>query len=131
MSYDLIECDTPDEFFEAYEKMKDKEGYWIGYFYGKNDETTGLSWCPDCRGADPHIVPSLEKFWEDKLVVKANVTRDEWKGNAEHPFRTHPQLGCKGVPTIIVFEKDEQLVKVDDHSLLDDEKVKELLVKYK
>ena len=131
MSYEKIDCETPDDFFEVYEKMKDKEGYWLGWFSGKVDEATGISWCPDCIAADPHIIEALEKFWEDKLVVKATVTRDEWRGNTEHPFRKHTQLGLQGVPTLVVFQKDAQLMKVDDDGLQDDEELEELLTMYK
>ena len=46
-------------------------------------------------------------------VLKGIVTRDEWRGNADHPYR-QPPFGAQGVPTMVLFEGTNKLHAVDD-----------------
>ena len=79
-----------------------------------------------------NIEKALEEHWKGKKVVKCVVaTRDEWKGVTDHPYRTNPSLGLVGIPTVIVLQKDAQLLKVDDEEGLSNESdLEELLTTY-
>ena len=129
MSSSKSEFTSTDDFFEFFKTMVDSEDYWLALFSGTVNPVTGDSWWGDCVRAEPHISKTLhiffkfyltlflfidkaiEEHWGDKTFVKCVVTRDEWKGNTEHPYRTHPQLGITGVPTLVIFQKGAQLIK--------------------
>ena len=41
------------------------------------------------------------------------VSRDEWKGNAGHPYRNHPLIKASGVPTIVLIHDGHIVMKAD------------------
>jgi hypothetical protein len=92
---------------------------------GAKDETTGKSWfvrsfcrlfllkhnvnqskrvdvfrCPDCESAEPVIHAALNGLEAPVTLIYAPVVRSEYRGNASHPYRVHPQLKLKAVPTL-------------------------------
>jgi len=44
-------------------------------------------------------------------IAVASVTRDEWIGNKEHPYRNHKAFKCNGVPTLILFDGDKEITR--------------------
>ena len=58
-----------------------------------------------------HIVEVAENY--GRAVLKGTVTRQEWRGNAKHPYRQAP-FKAQGVPTMVLYEGTKQLHKVDD-----------------
>lgn len=93
-------------------------------FTGEN----GQRWCPDCRKgawelknvllcgchsstsisdlllrfctADPIIYAALDKK-KDAILLEAPVARNDYKGNPEYIYRTHPLIAVTAVPTLI------------------------------
>ena len=57
---------------------------------GAIDESTGKSWCPHSNYAKPYIDSLLNDIGDRRRVVEAFVTRSEWKGNSDHPYRQAP-----------------------------------------
>ena len=55
MDGNTIECNTPEEFDKVYNEMKEKDEYWVAWFYGGVDAATGEGWCDDCVKAEPTI----------------------------------------------------------------------------
>jgi hypothetical protein len=71
---------------------------------GENVPETGKSWCPDCVKADPLIQKALSNDPEVTLL-ECPVPRSTYKGNPNHPYRTHKQIQLQGVPTLIRWTK--------------------------
>ncbi|KAI9277791.1 hypothetical protein BY458DRAFT_85564 [Sporodiniella umbellata] len=67
-------------------------------FFGTEAVETSESWCPDCVIADPLVRKALIPV-KDALLLEAPVgLRNDWKGNATHPYRT--QFGVSAIPTL-------------------------------
>jgi thiol-disulfide isomerase/thioredoxin len=64
------------------------------------DPETGQSWCPDCVSVRARLEALFEKLPAGVTVVEAPVTREEWRGNAGHPYRAAP-FGAQGVPCLL------------------------------
>ena len=58
-------------------------------FSGAFDEN-GESWCIHTNQARPYIEKFLYKIDGKYQTVEASVTRGEWKGNSDHPYRQAP-----------------------------------------
>ena len=43
------------------------------------------------------------------------MTRSEWKGNSDHPYRTAP-YNVQSVPAILLFDGDEVIFQIEDLS---------------
>ena len=81
------------------------------------------SWCPDCDVARPSIDEWLKKV--SRNVFKGTVqTKEEWVGNASHPYKLHHIIKARGVPSLILFEGQQELLRIDD---LDDFKNDEMM----
>ena len=119
-----------DAFFSKFEDLKATDKYWIAYISGSTDEQ-GVSWCSDCNTAKPILEQAFESSLGDKTLVKATVTRDEWKGNKDHPYRTHASLKLGGVPTLVVLKGAHQLAKLEEGELFELETVEEVLSTFK
>ena len=78
------------------------------------------------------IEQALKEHWGGKKVVKIVVpTKDEWKGNPDHPYRKHASLGLSGIPTLVILQKDNQLLKLDDEEgLCNPDDIQEFLEAY-
>jgi len=73
---------------------------------------TGKSWCPDCVEAEPLIHEALSKV-PDHILLECPVLREEYKGNPDYPYRTHPQLKIKSVPTFIHWTQNGPRERLD------------------
>ena len=62
---------------------------------------TGKSWCPDCVNVQGELDQILQGTKGPLLY--ATVTRQEWRGQAQHAYRSHPGLRVGGVPTVLQF----------------------------
>ena len=92
-----------EAFFEEYAKLTASGDMFILHFTGTVRED-GSSWCPDCVEAKP-VINSVKA--ETKLnFVRASVTREEWLGNKEHPYKKHPVLAVAGAPSLLLCQKD-------------------------
>ena len=82
-------------------KIKDIESKHSGkpifiLFYA--EKTDGISWCPDCRRAEPIIISALEKLCPNSILVVVNVNKAEYKSSTNYSYREEPFL-LKCVPT--------------------------------
>ena len=59
----------------------------------------------------------------DKILADENcpqvlygqvVERDSWVGKADHPFKTHASFKARGVPTMMMFQDGQEMIRVDD-----------------
>ncbi|CDS08109.1 hypothetical protein LRAMOSA02058 [Lichtheimia ramosa] len=75
-------------------------------FFGTEKPETNESWCPDCVVADPLIRKAiLTHAPENALLLEAPVGhREDWKGNASHPYRTRFNLSA--IPTLFRWTKE-------------------------
>jgi thiol-disulfide isomerase/thioredoxin len=65
------------------------------------DKTNGKSWCGDCRRAEPVLAEVFNRHWRDVIVVVFDVDRQAYRHPSKrHPYRLHPQVGLKCVPTL-------------------------------
>ncbi|CAG8565077.1 10269_t:CDS:2 [Acaulospora morrowiae] len=110
--------------YEQFDKMIDKTVKENGkniyvLLFGTEDPSTGSSWCPDCVIADPLIRRhfSNEAHPESVLVEVPVGTRSQYKGRPDNPYRTHPRIQLKAIPTLIKWSANGS----DDKSLVEDE----------
>ena len=71
-----------------------------------DDPATGESWCGDCRRAKQPMHEALSQVAGHVVVLNCPVTRAEYKGNAEHPYRTDERLQLTAVPTLYRWTAD-------------------------
>ncbi|KAK7322629.1 hypothetical protein VNO77_26018 [Canavalia gladiata] len=84
-------------------------------FLADIDPATSLSWCPDCVRAEPVIYKKLEASSEDIVLLRAYVgDRPTWR-NPAHPWRVDPRFKLTGVPTLIQWENDAAIGRLEDH----------------
>ena len=89
----------------------------MALFTGSKDPATGESWCDDCQAADPVIDAAKPKLKHNLLVVHVGQ-KEDWKGNPENPWRTHPKTMCTGVPTLIRWEQGSEMVRLVEDQLM-------------
>ncbi|RKP24717.1 hypothetical protein SYNPS1DRAFT_2118, partial [Syncephalis pseudoplumigaleata] len=68
---------------------------------GSPSPATGLSWCPDCVDADPHIRTAIEALPDSLLILCPVGDRAAWKNQPQHPYRCHPAIALTAIPTLI------------------------------
>ncbi|XVF33766.1 hypothetical protein REPUB_Repub17cG0196300 [Reevesia pubescens] len=90
-------------------------------FLADKDPSTSLSWCPDCVRAEPVIYKKLETEAsaedEDVALLRAYVgDRPTWR-NPQHPWRLHPTFKLTGVPTLLLWDWENDAIKarLEDH----------------
>ena len=112
------EFKTVEDFTAAFDKATETGDKFIVYLTGElnisNADGSFNSWCPDCDVARPSIATYLDKN-TTRTVVKALVqTKEEWVGNASHPYKAHPLIKAGGVPGMLLFEGKNVLHRVED-----------------
>ena len=109
-----IDFNDTEAFKGAFNEHAATGNKFIAIFTGSINEETNESWCPDCVQAKPSITRIVDTAANSgRPVLKGIVTRDEWSGNAAHPYRQAP-FGANGVPTMVLYEGTNPLHKVDD-----------------
>ena len=92
----------------------------------------GFSWCSDCVD----VKPFLNKTVEDNQSANPDCTvligvvdhRNDWVGVSDHLYRTHPLFKVGGVPTMLLFEGTNELMRVDDQAQFGDEELMKMFV---
>ena len=51
----IVEAASPEEFVKIMNEQKEKDDYWLAWFYGGFDAELGEGWCDDCVRTEPHI----------------------------------------------------------------------------
>ena len=105
---------TTETFRSAFDTQAASGNKFLVIMTGAIDEATNESWCSDCVEAKPQIDRIIAAATAgSRKVLKGIVSREEWSGNAAHPFR-QPPFGAQGVPTMVLYEGTNALYKVDD-----------------
>lgn len=119
-SYDSL-ISLVDQEQEGHEKI-------IILFLASYEESTGASWCPDCRTAEPVVASVMQEFADTdagkgSLFVTVFVgQRSEWKTPAS-TFRSGP-FHVKAVPTLLVLGSEDRL---EEAQLLHPDKIRGLI----
>ena len=104
-----LTCEGMVEFQKTIEAEKKSGKAIFVLFTGKEDSTTGNSWCPDCVKAEPIIEKSIPKIKpENSFIVCIVGDRPTWK-DPQCEFRTNPQTKLKGIPTLMKWDTSERL----------------------
>lgn len=92
-------------------------------------QNNGISWCPDCVAAEPIIEASLAKLSRPIVFLECPVLREEYRGNSEYTYRTHPTFKLACVPTLIRMSSDYSKVtaRLDDSQSQQEDLVEELI----
>jgi len=110
----VIEVASPLNFDAVLETQLVTQSLLFVLFIGSTDVRTGKSWCPDTVKAEPLIHSALESIPNNVTVLKCLVQRNEYKGNPNYPYRTHPEIRLQAIPTLIHWGKQgpkERLVE--------------------
>ncbi|MFM2092702.1 MAG: hypothetical protein RLZZ127_3191 [Planctomycetota bacterium] len=100
----FIRCATPADAAAAWQRVHDAAGEAAFLVFGAEQPDTGASWCPDCVVADPVLRAAIARHAPGLTVYECPVaSRGEWKGNAAHPYRTHPGLRIERIPTLVLM----------------------------
>ena len=81
------------------------------YFFGTEDPTTRLSWCPDCVKIDP-LIRKLAKDLQIELIEVPVGDRNSWKDKQNNFYRTQSYIPVTSVPTLVRID-----LKVGDRSI--------------
>ncbi|KAF0972675.1 hypothetical protein FDP41_008924 [Naegleria fowleri] len=129
-AFEEVIVETPAQFDSTMQSVVNNHPGSLVFVYitGKKDTTTGKSWCPDCVVSEPIVtedfLPEVDRECKKKglktILVKALVERSEYKGNPQYPYRTHPDLRVKSIPTFILWNaKDDEKARTDNFNDLD------------
>ena len=124
----MQEFDDTDAFKAAYATKSAEGTKFLCWFTGKIDEESGQSWCGDCveaKGDIMRVVGLAQNM--NREILKGNVTREEWRGNQDHPFRQAP-FGAGGVPCMLLLEGNNVLHKVEDLGQFHDQDLMDLFL---
>lgn len=100
----FVRCSNPAETVVAYDGMVHEQRDALFVFFGSEDPGTGVSWCKDCVVADPVLRRTLATQAPGLTVYECPVgARVDWKGQPEHPYRTHPAFRIARIPTVVRF----------------------------
>ncbi|GBG85501.1 hypothetical protein CBR_g40140 [Chara braunii] len=102
----VVDVPSADGFDEAMEKLAEVPNVYV-VFLADKDRSTGQSWCPDCRKAEPVIDKCFAEAAAEKerVLVRCYVGDGPTWRNPQHPFRTDSRLKLTGVPTLVRWEK--------------------------
>ncbi|XP_055913238.1 thioredoxin domain-containing protein 17-like [Eupeodes corollae] len=97
-----------EAFKSSVEKLTGKNEVNVYFTGSKND--TGVSWCPDCVSAEPHVLDAVEKFAKkESIFMYVDVgDRTFWK-DMKNPFRTDKDVLIQVIPTLIRWKAHQRL----------------------
>ena len=94
---------NPAEFISKFEALLKQGGFLACVITGATNESTGKNWCPDCDAAKPYINQTLEANASYPTLIGLVEERSAWVGRSDHPFKQHPIIKARGVPTMLLF----------------------------
>mmetsp|Transcript_11165 Transcript_11165/g.18242 ORF Transcript_11165/g.18242 Transcript_11165/m.18242 type:complete len:148 (-) Transcript_11165:68-511(-) len=96
-----------------------------------NKDASGLSWCGDCRVADPIIRRVLKRLPSElKIVVVPVGDRSTYKTSG-HPYRTDKKIRLTAIPTLIPWSSKGPINKrLVEGQIADEELLQELLTAF-
>ncbi|XP_008778356.1 thioredoxin-like protein Clot [Phoenix dactylifera] len=104
-----------EEVFERFKSENSQNQLKFLLFLANKDPSTSLSWCPDCNVAEPVIYEKLEASQSDVALLRGYVgDKGTWR-NPSHPWRVDPRFKLSGVPTLIRWENEAIIGRLEDH----------------
>ena len=124
-----IECITPDNFesklIEAEDIMKTSNKPLYILFTGSK-ALSGKSWCPDCEVAEPLILSVLSSIEVGCVILRCLVDREPYR-NKEYPYRSNKLLNISCVPTLMKWENNKCIARLNDMQSQDSTLIMELV----
>uniref|UniRef100_U5EXP8 Thioredoxin domain-containing protein 17 n=1 Tax=Corethrella appendiculata TaxID=1370023 RepID=U5EXP8_9DIPT len=98
------------ENFKSFMKDFKSNGAAINILFTGEKDKNGVSWCPDCVSAEPHIKNALEKFADkNSHFICVDVgDRATWK-DMNNPFRKDKDTHLMVIPTLIRYKHPQRL----------------------
>jgi len=90
----------------------------------------GPSWCPDCNVAKPVLEPALAAAGAAGAVtlVECSIPRAGYAGVPTHPYRVHPGIKLRGVPTLLKWGAGRKTGELVEAQCADEALVRELVL---
>lgn len=121
-------CATPEELETVWKTLSAEQGSALFAFFGSEDPGTGESWCKDCVTADPIMRALCTQLRPELTLYECPVgERSEWKDQADHPYRVHPQWHLERIPTLILIEQGCERGRLGEADCQDPDLVKAFL----
>ena len=114
MDANKFEYTDSDEFMKKYDELRATGDMFLVYLTGGVDPTTNVSWCPDCDAARPSIQTNCLDKIQIPVVKGVVLEKNTWVGVATHPYKKHPILKAGGVPSLLLCQGDQVLMRADD-----------------
>jgi len=108
------------------EAIQTKDSHLYVLVIGEREAKTGQSWCGDCREAEPVIAKVLSTL-KKLTVIECSVDRASYKGNPNHPYRLHPKLKLRSVPTLYRWVNSNPLKVTVENDLKDEKLIRSML----
>ncbi|KAJ2001787.1 hypothetical protein GGI04_002088 [Coemansia thaxteri] len=107
--------------------LKESDAVFV-LFYGREEASTGESWCSDCVIADPLVRKGLSKV-DNCILLEVPVDRSLDQASATNIFRKRDDIQLARIPTLLRWSKEgpfaTRLVEGECNELAIDEYVKQ------
>eukprot|EP01125_Pyxidicula_operculata_P006831 TRINITY_DN2347_c0_g1_i2.p1 TRINITY_DN2347_c0_g1~~TRINITY_DN2347_c0_g1_i2.p1 ORF type:complete len:152 (-),score=17.55 TRINITY_DN2347_c0_g1_i2:148-603(-) len=139
MTYKRVNVSTYDKFDQILEATIIEGHTVLVYVSSTIDPLTNKPWCSDCYYAAPNIpilydIPNL-------AIVECPVVEENYR-EPTHPYRIHPELQIKHIPTLIHWKWDgpgirlvekelhnvQNLIAFKDHVISEKEDIVEIVL---
>lgn len=125
-----ILCKTPEQ-FEV--KLRELESLQLTnnfiLFTGTKNQSTGLSWCPDCVRAEPLIDNVFLKVNEPTGLLICDVEREPYRTQA-YIYRNDPRVHLRCVPTLMRWELGKASNRLNDIQCQSLDNIEEFVLNY-
>jgi hypothetical protein len=97
-------------------------------FTGDSD-AAGHSWCPDCNDAKPVYEAALADAATRSPItlITCPLPRDEYKGNAAHPYKTNANVKLARIPTLMRWGASRKVGELIEEACKDAVAVRDLI----
>uniref|UniRef100_A0A6B2E8J9 Thioredoxin domain-containing protein 17 n=1 Tax=Phlebotomus kandelakii TaxID=1109342 RepID=A0A6B2E8J9_9DIPT len=103
------------ENFIDYVNKLDAKGENVNVYFS-GSKVDGVSWCPDCNEAEPHVRKALHLAPEKSYFLYVDIgERPFWK-DPKCPFRTDKNIHISVLPSFIRWKGPQRLVGVEQIS---------------
>ncbi|KAK0420901.1 hypothetical protein QR680_014955 [Steinernema hermaphroditum] len=114
--FEHLHVETYDELKKTLAELPNERRTFV-LFTGGIVPETGVTWCPYCITALPHLYKAMESELSntDSCFITCYVgTLPYWK-NKENPFRTDDAFKVRGIPTVIEWGVKGKRLTGTDH----------------
>lgn len=110
---EIVLVEDPSNFEAVYQQVAAEQEFVILIFTGAEDPATGVSWCPDCVTHKAAVTEQVINQASGKIILVLVQTKAEWSGNSEHPYKKHPIMKVRGVPSVLLVRDGVVLTRAD------------------